>query len=478
MKIVKVSARLPKKSTPPEAYAERARRRRNAERRNREAVANRVLMRLRFSLARRLVKEKEFYFPHQIDWRGRAYPAAKIVDPQADDAGRAFLEFSRGKALGERGARWLAVHLANLYGLGKLSFAERIRWVDDHREEILDSSDRPLEGQQFWTQAEKPWRFLSAAFEWAGYVRQGPGFVSRMPIAMDGTCNGLQHLSALGRDPQGGKWTNLVPAPRPQDLYQEVADRLKRRVEERVGRGEKEARLWLELIDRGLVKQSAMTTPYGVTREGMRDQILEAIRGNGQIRDADAAATYLAPHLAAAIGEVVVQAAKITDWLRGLVRRLVREGLTFSWSTPTGFLVLHDYRTLRARRVRTVAGTFKKCEREPKNKPNKTKQLNGVVANLIHSLDATHMMLTVRELHAQGLRDFAMVHDSYAVHACDVDLMNKAIREQFIRLYDDFSLMTFAQQIRKANPHVEIPDLPQEGNLDLNEIVRSDYFFS
>jgi DNA-directed RNA polymerase len=29
---------------------------------------------------------------------------------------------------------------------------------------------------------------------------------------MDGICNGYQHLSAMGRDPVGGRATNLVPA--------------------------------------------------------------------------------------------------------------------------------------------------------------------------------------------------------------------------------------------------------------------------
>src|SRR6059036_1026907 len=55
------------------------------------------------------------------------------------------------------------------------------------------------------------------------YREEGPNFRSHLPVSMDGTCNGYQHLSAMGRDPIGGRATNLVPADEPEDIYQEVA---------------------------------------------------------------------------------------------------------------------------------------------------------------------------------------------------------------------------------------------------------------
>ena len=39
----------------------------------------------------------------------------------------------------------------------------------------------------------------------------------------DGSCNGLQHYAALGRDWLGAKQVNLVPVDRPQDPYAGVA---------------------------------------------------------------------------------------------------------------------------------------------------------------------------------------------------------------------------------------------------------------
>ena len=39
---------------------------------------------------------------------------------------------------------------------------------------------------------------------------------------MDGSCNGLQHYSALGRDFNGGYEVNLVNREKPGDVYTKV----------------------------------------------------------------------------------------------------------------------------------------------------------------------------------------------------------------------------------------------------------------
>jgi DNA-directed RNA polymerase len=92
---------------------------------------------------------------------------------------------------------------------------------------------------------------------------------------MDGTCNGYQHLSAMGRDPIGGRATNLVPGMKPADIYQEVADRVSWRLakdagdpgcrEARARQGEASrddeywARQLLRKIDRHVAKHATMT---------------------------------------------------------------------------------------------------------------------------------------------------------------------------------------------------------------------------
>jgi DNA-directed RNA polymerase len=77
-----------------------------------------------------------------------------------------------------------------------------------------------------------------------------------------------------------------------------------------------------------------------------------------------------------------------------------------------------------------------------------------------------------------GIRHFAMVHDSYGVHACDVDLLNRVLREEFVRIYSEPVLQNFIDQLRKAHPGIELPDPPKTGDLDIRQVLESPYFFA
>lgn len=59
------------------------------------------------------------FFPHNMDFRGRAYPIPPTLNHLGNDLCRGLLMFDEAKPLGERGWRWLKIHLANLYGYDK-----------------------------------------------------------------------------------------------------------------------------------------------------------------------------------------------------------------------------------------------------------------------------------------------------------------------------------------------------------------------
>jgi DNA-directed RNA polymerase, mitochondrial len=86
-----------------------------------------------------------FYLPHNMDFRGRAYPIPPHLNHISDDLCRGLLLFAEARPLGERGLRWLKIHLANLCGFDKGSFDERVKFVEDHLTDIYDSAERPLE---------------------------------------------------------------------------------------------------------------------------------------------------------------------------------------------------------------------------------------------------------------------------------------------------------------------------------------------
>src|SRR5438128_4538402 len=228
------------------------------------------MMAFRFGQAARLCGEERFYFPCQVDHRGRVYPVPPLMNPQSDHIGRALIEFADGKPLGNnRGVYWLAIHLANCYWKKKkVSFKKRRAWVQANEQEILDFAANPLRPHRFWTEADQPWLFLAACLEWARYKAEGPGMISHLPISMDGSCNGYQHLSAMGLDPVGGRATNLIPCDNPEDIYQWVSDLACGRMRiDASGNGPNSelARQLLAIMDRELAKNATMTTPYGVT---------------------------------------------------------------------------------------------------------------------------------------------------------------------------------------------------------------------
>ena len=86
-----------------------------------------------------------FYIPHNMDFRGRAYPIPPHLSPVGDDLCRGLLKFGQAKPLGEKGLEWLRIHMSNVYGFDKASFEERIQFAIDHEKDIFDSADRPLD---------------------------------------------------------------------------------------------------------------------------------------------------------------------------------------------------------------------------------------------------------------------------------------------------------------------------------------------
>jgi len=432
-----------------------------------------------------LINEERLYFPYQLDHRGRVYPVPQTFHPQSDDAGRALIEFARGKPLGERGAYWLAVHLANLCGKDKAPFEERIKWVNAHTEEILAFAREPSPDHSFWKDedVDKPWSLLAACKEWVQYISTGPSFESHLAIVMDGTCNGLQHLSAMARDAEVGKATNLLPTERPSDIYQKVADEVSSRMRSAASNGDEAARLWLGKVTRKLVKQPTMTTPYAVELDGIRQQIwirLKEDKCDEKKLMTWESTMYLAHHIKKAVDKVVPNARAIKEWLQEVSRCLAKRNTGLKWTLPSGFVAVHEERVPQMREIRVSRWAIRVADDSGAVRIDGGAQRRSVTANFVHSFDAAHLMLTIGRLSTQRLGDFVVIHDGYGVHACDVDAMNRALREEFVAIYREPVLNRFIEEQRRANPRAVLPG-PDEyvslGDLQIEDVVNSDYFF-
>lgn len=137
--------------------------------------------------------EEGFYYPHNLDFRGRAYPMHPYLNHLGSDLCRGILEFAEGRPLGKSGLQWLKIHLANLYGGGvdKFSYDGRISFTENHLEDIFDSADRPLEGKRWWLGAEDPFQCLATCMNLSEALRSPypESTVSYMPVHQVTICH-------------------------------------------------------------------------------------------------------------------------------------------------------------------------------------------------------------------------------------------------------------------------------------------------
>ena len=421
----------------------------------------------------RALANEEFYFPHNVDFRGRAYPIPAYLNHMGADACRALLIFGKGKELGENGLRWLKVHLANVYGYDKASFKEREAFAVDNLDRIIESATNPLGEKRWWLQAEDPWQCLASCIELRNALNSpDPArFISHLPIHQDGTCNGLQHYAALGGDVWGARQVNLEPSDRPADVYTAVAELVKESVNEEAKENHVLAKLLEGKVTRKVVKQTVMTNVYGVTFMGAKEQIKRQLIAaypdlpNEQHINPDVLARYVARKVFNALSTMFRGAHDIQYWLGKCASRICQsvtpEQLnraeaqwidplpaklkledvcafksTVIWTTPLNMPVVQPYRTPKSRMITTSMQNI--TIQEPRRSDTITlrKQLQAFPPNFIHSLDATHMVLSALECDSRNLT-FAAVHDSFWTHAADLDTMNNLLRDTFVRLHSE-----------------------------------------
>ncbi|KAL4873986.1 hypothetical protein BDV12DRAFT_158842 [Aspergillus spectabilis] len=436
--------------------------------------SQRCFQNFQMEVARSYLNET-FYLPHNLDFRGRAYPIPPYLNQMGADNSRGLLLFSEGKPLGESGLRWLKVQISNLAGFDKASLSEREQFTMDNLDDVLDSANNGLKGRRWWLKAEDPWQCLAACCELRNALQHPvpTEYLSRLPIHQDGSCNGLQHYAALGGDKIGAQQVNLEPSDRPSDVYSGVAEFVRDSVTREAAEGHPLAKILEGKITRKIVKQTVMTNVYGVTFMGAMKQVRKQLVDHYPELSVDQkkdGSLYIARKIFEALGTMFNGAHDIQYWLGDCANRITqsitpeeieamaKDALvpsdnttkatvkasdptkqfrsTVIWTTPLGLPVVQPYRARQARRIKTSFQTLNIVERDSNYTVSRRKQLQAFPPNFIHSLDATHMMLSSIACHKAGLT-FAAVHDSFWTHASDVDSMNQILREAFVRMHSD-----------------------------------------
>lgn len=427
----------------------------------------------------------ELYFVWFADSRGRLYPLTQGVSPQGSDLQKGLIQFAHPKKLGsDAGVFWFLVNGANKFGFDSAPLVDRANWHKDKVDMILAAAENPVDNL-FWAEADNPVQFLAWCFEFREfwYTPNKHEFASSLPVALDGSCNGLQHYSAMLRDEVGGRATNLTNNAVRADIYKAVADVASELMRKSGNKEDEQMRaLWLSHgLNRKLAKRSVMTTPYGVTKRSAVKYVIEdyLVGGNAPCFSRDvyyAAANVAMNYIWPAIGEVVIKAREAMDWLRKHGRVLGKRsesGVVF-WTSLSGFLASQTYYEQEEHFIRTKLyghARIKVVTESPES--SDARHATAMAPNFVHSCDAAHLHITTVAMAEKGVVELAMIHDDFGCHAADAQLLFDTIRQEFVCMYSNGDpLVSFASE------HSISDALPSKGYLDLNEVLLSEHFFS
>jgi DNA-directed RNA polymerase len=180
---------------------------------------------------------------------------------------------------------------------------------------------------------------------------------------------------------------------------------------------------------------------------------------------------------------VVVKAKEAMDWLKDVAKVVAKDGLPIHWTTPSGFLVAQDYRKFQGVRMdNMICGVRTQLMLQVEtDELDARKQAQGIAPNFVHSMDASHLVLTVNRCVDNSITSLAMIHDSYGTHAADADGLQEQLREAFIEQYSGDVLEEFIGNLKEQLPEELLkllPPKPRMGRLDLAGVRDSRYFFA
>ena len=477
-----------------------------------------------------------FYHRYSCDFRGRIYPGTAYLNEQSSDNAKGLLIYDNEVEFGENGAYYLAVHTANCIGEDKLPLDDRVRFVNENMDVIIGWASDPMVHTD-WMQTDKPWSTLAACMEWKKYdewVNSGGDskeFKSALPIFIDGSNNGIQHLTALSLDETVAHLVSLnetKPGEVPGDVYMFIADKVWERLEVTDGELEEEERaemqrlidevreiklryeaawknrkvrdqvykelvewrtnnrelikklwatFWLRVEDkstrRKCVKRPVMTLGYGVTLAGVREQLFDDTKElNEDLR-------YKEKMWVTPMGDLVFNTcyeelpgpAGMLNLFKDLANRANAKNEFLGWSVPiTNFPVLQAYE--EPTKVQVNANFQGQriqltVQKYEDMRLSKKDQLSGAAPNVVHSFDAAHLTLVVNAC------DFpvTMIHDSFGCHIGNMDKMFDIVRQQFIEFYVHDPLKQLLEQLESMDL------MPNRGTLDLYDVMLSDFAF-
>lgn len=486
-----------------------------------------------------------FYLNTNTDWRGRIYTQSFYLSYQSGDLSTALLNFWEGEPISEEGLVYLYIYGANCHnenGISKSSFNDRIKWVKNNYDKIINL-DKDL-----ILSAELPFVFTAFCLNMKE-IHNNPKAIIKTPVFLDATCSGIQHLSALMHDLELGVNTNLLASTndqKPEDIYSLLLKPINQAINKYGKENIDYCLLSLVELGRKEVKTSIMTKVYNVTVYGISQQLqssfkkivyentdldenqpiiglqenlikslktkknkIEFICSSNDERNGKGTVTLtkkdifkIASIINDQIFAVFPSLNSIYNFFIDIAKITIKLGIPLTWITPSGLKITQRY--LKKKKIVVPLSIFGKTKKlvltENDDSLDSIKQQQAIIPNIIHSLDASHLINLIKTSSEENFRPLITIHDCFGTLPNKMGELDWKVRKEFVLLYTDSKFLNdfhqrFIQSITdnqfviktennkfyiilENNEKIEIPSIPKLGELDIKNIMNSKYMIS
>jgi hypothetical protein len=459
-----------------------------------------------------------FYLNVNIDWRGRIYTHSFYLDYQGSEFSLAFINLFEGEKLNESGLFYFYVYGANLYNEGKTlskkSLQERYDWVVNNLENIYAMKPN------FILKAESPTIFTSFCLTMKR-LRDDPNHLVHTPVFLDATCSGVQHFAAMLLDLELAKLVNLInTTDNVNDIYSELIPHINNAINQFGVDNFKYSKFRDVSLNRSILKKVIMTKSYNVTTFGISEQLKSELvkveksittksGKNVKVFDYEVPTNsggtvkldvYEIDKMAEVINNNIFihfpKLHEIYTYLTRLAKIYIKLDIPISWSTPNGLELTQWYNLSEVQKTTiNLLGRNKKAVlRVWTDKKDTRKEVQAIIPNIIHSLDASHINGIINEWSGYILP----IHDCFGTHPNNMEKLGNVVRVCFVNLYSDKNFLIKIDNKLKENLRdykvetvkdedgeeyvrikykkrwlkLPLPILPELGELNINEIIE------
>jgi DNA-directed RNA polymerase len=505
-----------------------------------------------------IFKNTYFYLNTHADWRGRLYTQSFYISYQSGDLSTALLNFSEGESITEEGRLYLYIYGANNHNIDQISKAsllERLKWVQNNYQKIINLD------KELISTAENPFIFTAFCLNMRE-IHNNPKAKIYTPVFLDATCSGIQHFAAILKDLELGINTNLIPSTiedKPGDIYNYLVKPINDEINKYGEKNSEHSQLFWVKLSRREVKTAVMTKVYNVSTYGISQQLknlmksifvkdsltkenisknLETHENKFIMQPVEKVenslkklfnfknTVYLCPdknggfvHLTNSniykIADIINKQIfvvfpslyNIYNYFINITKLTIKLGIPLTWITPSGVEITQKYFYQKSKVITiSLFGHSKKIVyRETEDKLNNIKQINATIPNIIHSLDASHLINLINSM-ANGKDTYLpviSVHDCFGTHPNHMGKLEFEVKKNFILLYSNSQFIEnyhnrFIRNLTDNHLEIitkddkqfinlnlenkieilEIPSIPKLGVLDIENIINSKYMIS